>query len=199
MVSIVVPFRGPDGKVRLRALGDELREEVALAMLGDVLAACVPVGATTVVTGDERAAELAEELGAEVEPDPGGGQGAAVAAVLAGREVEPTLVVNADLPCAVPDDLRSLVRATPAGGIAYVPAADGTTNALSLPEPAVFEPLYGPGSAERFRAHARRLGLEGVAVPIPSLTADVDTLADLHRLQSRAGPRTQAALAALAR
>ena len=33
-------------------------------------------------------------------------------------------------------------------------AEDGTTSALSLPDPSVFIPLYGPGSADRFRAHA---------------------------------------------
>src|SRR6266542_2815491 len=61
------------------------------------------------------------------------------------------LILNADVPCVVPYDLRSLLAATPLGGIALVASADGRTNALSLPAPHLFEPLYSPRSAERFQ------------------------------------------------
>ena len=81
MARIVVPFRGAGAKIRLSPLGERERGELALAMLCDVAAACVVAGETTVVTEDERAAALVAELGAAVAPDPGGGQGAAVAAV----------------------------------------------------------------------------------------------------------------------
>jgi len=97
----------------------------------------------------------------------------------------------------VPHDLRALVAGAALDAIALVEAADGTTNALALPAPELFAPLYGSGSAERFRAHARGLGLEPVSAAIPNLAADVDTIADLHRLQFRVGPRTQVALHAL--
>jgi len=75
----------------------------------------------------------------------------------------------------------------------------GTTNALSLAAPSVFAQLYGPGSAERFVEHARRLGREAVRVAIPNLADDVDTQEDLERLQLRVGPRTQAAVDQLER
>jgi 2-phospho-L-lactate guanylyltransferase len=120
-----------------------------------------------------------------------------VAAALAELVPGPILVVNADVPCIVPADLRALLAATPAGGIALVEALDGTTNALSLPAPHVFAPLYGPDSASRFRAHAESLGLQAVSAAVPRLAEDVDTPADLERLQLRCGPRTQAALARL--
>jgi 2-phospho-L-lactate/phosphoenolpyruvate guanylyltransferase len=136
-------------------------------------------------------------LGAEPVADPGGGQGAAVAAALAGLPPGGILVVNADVPCVVPADLRALLAATPAGGIALVEARDGTTNALGLPAPEAFVPVYGPGSAERFRAHARALGLYPVSAAIPNLADDVDLVGDLERLALRCGPRTQAALAGL--
>jgi 2-phospho-L-lactate guanylyltransferase len=168
-------------------------------MFCDVLAACVPVGRTRVVTPDEDAAAAAVEAGAEAVADPGGGQGAAVRAALEGLEPGGILVVNADVPCVVPHDLRSLLAATPAGSLALVEALDGTTNALSLPAPEAFAPLYGPGSADRFREHAAALGLEAVSVALPNLADDVDTMEDLTRLQLRAGPRTQACLAELER
>jgi len=193
MTAVVVPFRGPGAKRRLAPMGEEERAELALAMLADVLAVCREVGETTVVTSDEPAAELAEELGARVLADPGAGQGAAVASALDDDDGL-TLVVNADLPCATPDDLRRLEQAVPAGGLALVEAEDGTTNALGLSTPALFAPLYGPASAARFRALA-----ESVSVLLPNLAGDVDTIEDLERVRASAGPRTQAALTVLAR
>jgi 2-phospho-L-lactate guanylyltransferase len=166
-------------------------------MFCDVLAACVPIGHTRVVTPDEDGADAARDAGAEIVADPGGGQGAAVQAGVAGVEPGGILVVNADVPCVVPHDLRSLLAATPAGCIALVEALDGTTNALSLPSPDTFAPLYGPSSSDRFRAHGASLGLEVVSVSVPNLADDVDTMEDLTRLQLRAGPRTQACLAEL--
>lgn len=196
MTAIVVPFRGDRGKQRLEA-PEELRARLALAMLGDVLAACVATARTIVVTGDATAMSLAGELGAQLCADPGGGQGAAVQAALAGLPDEPMLVVNADVPCVVPHDLRILAGAAELGAIGLVEAADGTTNALALPIPSAFAPLYGARSADRFREHAAAIGIDVVAAAIPNLTDDVDTLDDLERLTFRAAPRTQAALALL--
>ena len=150
-------------------------------MLGDVVEAALEVGRVLVVT-DDRAVVPA---GAEVIDDPGRGLGAAVAAGLSRVEGH-ALVVNADLPGCTPDALRSLASA----GLALVEAADGTTNALSLPDPAAFAPLYGPGSAARFRAHA-----SFVTARIPELERDVDEDADLERLGPLLGPRTRVLLA----
>jgi 2-phospho-L-lactate guanylyltransferase len=198
MATVVIPFAGAEGKTRLHTSA-RIRRALAQAMLCDVIAACMPIGRTRVVTAGEEGAELARDAGAEAVADPGGGQGAAVQAGL--EDVEPggILVVNADVPCVVPHDLRSLLAATPAGGLALVEALDGTTNALSLPSPAAFAPLYGPSSSDRFRAHGASLGLEVVSVSVPNLADDVDTMEDLTRLQLRAGPRTQACLLELER
>jgi 2-phospho-L-lactate guanylyltransferase len=197
MPTVVIPFAGAEGKTRLHA-SSSVRRALAQAMFGDVLAACLPVGRTRVVTPDEAGA-AALEAGAEVVADPGGGQGAAVQAGLVGVEPGAILVVNADVPCVAPHDLRSLLAATPAGCVALVEAADGTTNALSLPSAETFRPLYGPGSAESFRARAVALGLEAVSVALPNLADDVDTMEDLARLQMRVGPRTMACLGELER
>jgi 2-phospho-L-lactate guanylyltransferase len=193
MAAIVVPYRGASGKRRLGPLSDGARTALSLAMLADVLAACTVVGETVVVTSDEDGARVATDFEALVERDPDEGQGAAVAAGLRRLRKGRTLVVNADLPCVIPEDLRTLEAATPERGLAFVAARDGTTNALGLSEPSVFAPLYGPGSAQRFRAHAETLGLESVPASIPNLANDVDSLEDLERVELRVGPRTLAA------
>ncbi|MBA2293862.1 MAG: hypothetical protein H0W16_01890, partial [Actinobacteria bacterium] len=62
----------------------------------------------------------------------------------------------------------------------------------------VFQPLYGPGSAARFRAHGRALALPVEDLALGNLVCDVDTLADLERLGPRPGARTRALLGAIA-
>jgi 2-phospho-L-lactate guanylyltransferase (CobY/MobA/RfbA family) len=178
MPTIVVPFRPENAKRRLRPLPAEARTALADAMLADVLAACETVASRTVV---------AQEAD----------QGEAVDAALRGIESSPILVVNADLPCVQPRDLLTLLGALPDGGLALVEAEDGTTNALALAAPHLFAPLYGPGSAERFRARAERLDVPAATAEIPNLAEDVDTLADLERLEGRLGPRTAVALGEL--
>jgi 2-phospho-L-lactate guanylyltransferase len=186
MPTIVIPFAGAAGKTRLHDSA-EVRGALARAMFGDVVAACISIGPVRVVTPDEDALEEFVEVA--LVPDPGEGQGAAVAAALTGVE-GPVVVVNADLPCVVPTDVRLLAETAPA----HVAASDGTTNALSLPSADEFAPLYGPGSAERFHAQCGT-----VPMSLPNLAEDVDTMADLARLQFRVGPRTLVELGRLQR
>jgi 2-phospho-L-lactate guanylyltransferase (CobY/MobA/RfbA family) len=166
MPFIVVPFRRRGAKSRLG-----LGPEIAHAMLEDVIAAASPLGPVVVADGD-------------------GGQGAAVAAKLRKRPDGPVLVVNADLPCATAGDLFALLGSISPDGIALVEAADGTTNALGLSSAGLFADLYGPGSAERFRAHA-----PCATVEVPNLADDVDTAADLARVADRVGVHTAEVLA----
>jgi 2-phospho-L-lactate guanylyltransferase len=191
MPSLVVPFRGADGKSRLGLPNADARAALARAMLVDVVATCAALGPTYVVSpAADRAA------GATHVVDPGGGQGAAVeaglAAAVADGRAGVVLVVNADLPCATLADLRALADAVPSGGLALAGAADGTTNALALAAAALFVPLFGPGSAGRFAAVG-----PSRTVSLPNLADDVDTVADLERLESRLGPATRRALASL--
>jgi 2-phospho-L-lactate guanylyltransferase (CobY/MobA/RfbA family) len=175
--AIVIPYRG-DAK---RRVSSSLRAAVAVAMLGDVVEAALAVGRVVVVTDDPAVVPP----DAEVVVDTGRGLGAAVAEGLS-RVDGHSLVVNADLPAATPAALKLLAGSA----LALVEAVDGTTNALSLPDPAVFAPLYGPGSAARFRAHA-----PFVTASILELELDVDADSDLERLSGRLGPRTRALLA----
>jgi 2-phospho-L-lactate guanylyltransferase len=185
MASVVVPFRAASAKRRLE-LPNEARAELAHSMLAEVLAAAAAVGPTILVTEAEadRARALAARHGAEVVDDPGRGQGEAVAAALSVVSEWPALVVNADLPTAQPRDLLALLGAMPSDGMAIAEAEDGTTNALALARSGLFAPLYGPGSAQRFREHAESLGVEIVALDVPALAEDVDTVEAFARLAS---------------
>ena len=191
MATVVVPFRGSDPKQRL-GIRDADRQLVAAAMLADVVAAASPLG-TVLVVARPHAVDIG---GVTVVDDPLRGQGAAVAAGLdaavAAALPAPYLVVNADLPCADTRDLLALAGAVPDGGLALARAADGTTNALAFAAAGLFEPLYGPGSADRFAA----LGPSRV-LDAPNLVDDVDTLDDLARLGARLGAHTRRALASL--
>jgi 2-phospho-L-lactate guanylyltransferase len=192
MATVVVPFRSTDPKRRLAAVLEADRVRLAQAMLADVLAAAAPLGDVLVVAHDPSG--LPEGVG--VVADPHHGQGAAVRAALDAAVARghggPYLVVNADLPCATTRDLLALSGAAPPDGLAYVAAADGTTNALALADAQLFEPLYGPGSAARFAA----LG-PSTALDAPNLIDDVDTLDDLARLADRLGEHTRRVLATL--
>src|SRR5437763_7091698 len=182
MATVVVPVRSTDPKRRLASVAEPARMRLAHAMLADVVAAARPLGEVLVVAAE------APGLPAGVRhvPDPHRGQGAAVraaldAAVAAGLG-GPYVVVNADVPCATTRDLLALVGALPEHGLALAPAADGTTNALALSDDGLFEPVYGPGSAERFAALAPSMRLDA-----PNLMDDVDTAGDLARLGDRVG------------
>jgi len=192
MTTVVVPFRSSDPKRRLATLSERDRVRLAEAMLADVLAAATAVGRVLVVSAPP--IELHE--GVTHVPDPHRGQGAAVRAALdaaVGQGLPgPYLVVNADLPCASTRDLLALAGAVPDGGLALVAASDGTTNALAFADERLFEPVYGPGSAERFAA----LG-EARLLDTPNLMDDVDTPGDLARLGDRLGEHTRRVLAAL--
>lgn len=191
MATVVVPFRGTDPKRRLDHVSEHDRHRLADAMLADVLQAATAVGAVFVVSPEE----LALPDGVTYVADRHRGQGAAVragldAALSAGAPA-PYLVVNADLPCATARDLLALAGAVPHGGLALVAAADGTTNALAFAGD-LFEPCYGPGSADRFAALGPSFRVEA-----PNLVDDVDTLADLSRLAPRLGTHSRHVLESL--
>ena len=191
MATIVVPFRGSDPKQRL-AVDDPARRALADAMLADVVAAAAAVGEVLVVA--PAGAGVPSSVALVV--DPRRGQGAAVEAGLAAATAAalpgPYLVVNADLPCVDARDVLALAGAVSGDGLALVAAADGTTNALAFADPSLFEPVYGPGSAERFAT----LG-PATILDVPNLIDDVDTLDDLARLQGRLGAHTRRVLASL--
>jgi 2-phospho-L-lactate/phosphoenolpyruvate guanylyltransferase len=172
------------------AVGARQREELAAAMVADVLAALAAVAElddVVVVTAEPLAARAAEDAGATVVHDPEeAGQSAAAArgidAALV-RGAERVLLVPGDCPALDPHELGALLSAH--AGVVIVPDRHGTgTNALLLQPPAVMRPSFGAGSCARHAALARAAGATVKVRPLPSLSLDVDTPADLAALRA---------------
>jgi len=192
------------------AVSEQLRADLARAMVGDVLSAihhCTAIERAIVITAEPLLAAAARYQGAIVLEDRGErGQSAAVAHGLAraGEEgFERALCVPGDCPTIDPAELRALLgRPAPSGGeVVIVPDRHGHgTNGLLLSPPHAIAPAFGPGSCERHRAHARAAGLACRVERPASLLLDIDTGEDLDALRellARAGggaPRTRAVL-----
>ena len=96
-------------------------------------------------------------------------------------------VVAADLPLVTAEEIRALVEATPAVGIAVARAHDGGTNAVSMRPPAALVTCFGEvGSAQRHAERALARHLDHVVLDLPGLAFDVDTPEDLERLRANA-------------
>ena len=193
MATVVIPFAGAEGKTRLHSSA-RIRRALAQAMFCDVLAACVVVGRTRVVTPDEAGADAARDAGAEVVADPGEGQGAAVQAAWRGSSRAPSSWSTPTSPasCRTISGLCSPRRRRAASRSSRRSTGRRTRSASRRPTPS--RRCTAPAAADRFRAHAASLGVEAVSVALPNLADDVDTMDDLTRLQLRVGPRTQACL-----
>ena len=198
---LVVPVKGGEGaKSRLHPPRGVAREDLALALATDCLAACsagMPPGRVLVVTSDARATGVAAGAGARVVPDPGAGldaavdRGVAAVAATSGPRT-PVAVLLGDLPAVRPADLTAALGAAAAYPMALVPDADGHgTVLLGALEGCRLVPRFGAGSAARHEAGGhRRLDLD-----LPRLRTDVDDDASLRAaLRLGVGPATTAAL-----
>jgi 2-phospho-L-lactate/phosphoenolpyruvate guanylyltransferase len=192
--AAVLPVKSfSKAKQRLgEAVGGSERQELAAAMVGDVLAALAvaPLDHVVVVTAEPVAAEAAARAGATVVHDPEErGQSAAanrgIDAALA-REAERVLLVPGDCPALDGDEVaRLLQRRDPAPSVVIVPDRHGSgTNALLLTPPGAVEPAFGTGSFARHAARARAAGATVKVCELPSLGLDVDTPDDLTALRA---------------
>jgi len=208
--AILPVKRFSEAKQRLGAsVADPLRQDLARAMVGDVLSAlrdCAALERTIVVTSEESVAAAARYLGAIVVPDAAeDGQSAAVAAGIERAVAEGfarALCIPGDCPALDPDEIAALLEVPPAGPaevtalpqvppagtaeVVIVPDRHGTgTNGLLLTPPGVISPSFGPGSCERHIGLAREAGVACRVEPVPSLLLDIDTGADLAALRER--------------
>jgi len=175
------------------AVGGSDREQLAAAMVGDVLSALAKVpqiDEVIVVTAEPLAAQEAEKAGRAVVDDPEErGQSAAanrgIDAALA-RGAERALLVPGDCPAVDPDEVgRLLERTASEPSVVIVPDRHGSgTNALLLTPPGAVAPSFGTGSFARHAARARAAGATVKVCDLPSLGLDVDTPDDLAALRS---------------
>jgi 2-phospho-L-lactate guanylyltransferase len=178
--AVVIPVKAfHAAKLRLApALSPTTRAVLAREMASRVVRAAgsLPV---YVVCDDEAVRSWAAEVGATSHWTPGLGLIGAVEAgvdAAAAAGADRVLVAHADLPLAT-----GLDHVVGDDGVLIVPDRwnDGT-NVIAIPARSGFRFAYGPGSASRHEAEARRLGLAVQVVDDQVLGWDVDHPGDLQ-------------------
>jgi 2-phospho-L-lactate/phosphoenolpyruvate guanylyltransferase len=195
-----------------RRLGEsvagELRDDLARAMVGDVLVALgetASIERTIVVTCEDSVSAAARELGALTVADTAEASQSAAVALGVARALadgfERVLCIPGDCPALDPAELDSLLDTSDAREVVIVPDRHGTgTNGLLLTPPDAIPPSFGPGSCERHQTLAREAGVSHRLERPASLLLDIDTGADLAVLRDRLSAeriralRTRAAL-----
>ena len=176
-------------KTRLKeSVDDATRVELVRSMLAAVLTATAAAQTVqqTIVVSPER-----DRIPAAVPvlADTGESLNAALAQahrMLRDLGCHEVVVLPADLPQITAAEIDALVRAGRSGGFAIAPDAAGTgTNALCLASTQPFQFQFGPDSQRLHLAEAQRLGLTPQIVRLPGLAFDIDSPADLERLQEQ--------------
>jgi 2-phospho-L-lactate guanylyltransferase len=197
--SLIVPVKHLGlAKTRLARAAGDLREDLALAIACDTVAAarsCSATGAVFAVTEDPRArAELAGLGAVVVGGEPGGGlnpaleHGARIAAArLPGFGV---CALSADLPALRPAELERVLAAASAHGRSFLADSPGVGTTLLAASPGLrLAPAFeGASRARHLAGGARELLVPGAE----SVRRDVDTPEDLTAAVALGvGPRTR--------
>lgn len=184
--GVVIPLRSFAGaKARLATvLDDDTRAALARAMAYRV-ADAARAFPTVVVSSAAEVRAWAAGRGIAVIDDPKSLDGAADAgrAWVAARSLARVVIAHADLPLVTSLDAVTTDGAAPVAVVVADHRDDGTP-VLSVPVQAPFRFAYGPGSAARHAAEARRCGLTLRTVDDPGLAFDVDVEADLRALDA---------------
>jgi 2-phospho-L-lactate guanylyltransferase len=174
---VLVPLKRLEPKSRLASvLSPDERVELMSSLLERVAGVVREAGVqVTVVCGEPLP-------GYDVWDDRGLAWNDALAAAMHEVVQAPLVaVISADLPLLQAEEVEELLAATPARGIAIARALDGGTNAVSMRPPGLVRTHFGEqGSAA---VHAA-LGVEHVVLDLPGLAFDVDTPADLAKMQA---------------
>ncbi len=197
-VTALIPVKGfRNAKQRLSPLlGAAEREVLAETMFRDVLREVLlarGLAATFVVTGDDRAAEIAASCRAEVIREPAeGGETDAVnfaRAVLqrAGREA--VLILPGDMPLVRSADIEQMLAQVPGAAIPpfalLVPSHDWMgTNALLLAPPEIIKLRFGYDSFNFHMSQVAARGLPLRYIENERIALDIDEPKDLERLLS---------------
>ncbi|MFN2427801.1 MAG: 2-phospho-L-lactate guanylyltransferase [Candidatus Binatia bacterium] len=201
MNAALIPVRSIVGaKKRLAGcLDDARREELALAMLEDMLAAlsaATRLDRIVVVSSDAALLRHARRCGAEV-LDEGPARGLNGAVAFAATELEKQgvrrlLVIPGDVPLLDPFEIDALFEVDAERyPVIAVPSASATgTNALVTSPPTVIEFRFEGESLAAFRGECRARGVEILFLALEGFAVDIDTPADLASLPNRDGYRT---------
>lgn len=193
-VAVITAKRFTAAKQRMAgAVPEERRLALVEAMLGDVLEAVTGarrVTFTLVVSGEQVAARLAADCGAEVihDSDDAGHIGAARLGIARALELDAEAVVllPGDCPLLQPREIDSLLTGLPHPFVAVVPDRHGTgTNALAMRPPDAIDPAFGEGSCRRHLELARSAGIPHGTERIEGLALDLDTPADIVALTTK--------------
>jgi 2-phospho-L-lactate guanylyltransferase len=197
-VAALIPVKGfRNAKQRLSPLlGAAERELLAETMFRDVLRQMVSVRGLSgifVVTGNDKVAEIALSLGAEVMREPAE-RGETDAVDFARAELrksgcEAVLIIPADMPLVRSADIEEILAQIPGGAAApfalLVPSHDRLgTNALLLAPPDIIRLRFGYDS---FSFHMSQIAEKGLAprfLENPRIALDVDEPKDLERFLS---------------
>src|SRR5579863_3724433 len=197
-VWAIIPVKETqDAKQRLApVLSAALRQELALAMLEDVLEAVTAagLGGVILVTIDPHAIALARRYGAETIADgarnghTGADQAGARHLIAQGRST--MLTVPGDLPLNTAAEIERVIGAHgPAPAFTIVPAHDEQgSNAILMSPPDAVPLRFGEDSYFPHLAASRACGIEPCIVRLPGIAFDIDNPKDLHhfaQLKSR--------------
>jgi 2-phospho-L-lactate guanylyltransferase len=202
----VIPVKEtPGAKQRLSSgVPAHLRQELALTMLEDVLAAVSQareLAGIAVVTVDAGATRLAQIYGARIlTGNARGGHTAAVAAAareLAAEGAGGMMQIPGDIPLATVEEFShvlSMHRASPAFTI--VPSHnDFGSNAVIVSPPAAVPLTFGDNSFFPHLRTAKLHGIEPTVVRLPGIGRDIDSPEDLAVFaRMKSATRTQAFL-----
>ena len=193
-ICVVVPVKDTvQAKQRLAALlPAERRQELALAMFEDVIAAIGSVrelAGIVVVTIDPAVAAIAARHSARVMSE-GACEGHTSAVMAAARHLAAEgcdlLTLPGDIPLVEPSDVRHLVRVHSAsadrgaGAFTIVPARDELGSNAVLCSPAGAVPLrFGDNSFFPHLDAAKAHGIQPEVVHLPRIALDIDTPEDL--------------------
>jgi 2-phospho-L-lactate/phosphoenolpyruvate guanylyltransferase len=184
------------------ALPPHLRQELALAMLEDVLAALAVargLAGRILVTTDPGAMTLAARYAAEcwAEGAADGHTGAVAAAArrLAREGRRGMLTVPGDIPLVTADEIEQLLAAhRPAPSFTIAPSHDEQgSNAVMLSPPDAVPLRFGEDSFFPHLAAAEACGIAPAVLHLPGIALDIDNPADLAHF-AQLGSHTRAGL-----
>lgn len=213
MRAVLIPMKElAQAKMRLADVLDaRQRSELALAMLTDVISACIDSGCfdeIAVIGNDSEVAWHVREMGAKPLAEPATLTGLNASLTFGQRylarrvAVDELLILPADIPLIRAEDVQAVVGALTSGDarrVVLVRSRDNGTNALGLRPPEAIDMHFGRNSADAHRAAAEAAGIEIVEIESERLAFDVDAPEDVTELAtSSCGAATSAWLEARA-